>query len=293
MEQFGEIQIPEIEEKKRWSRKRKIAAGIFAGCIIMSVIAVFIFSKWYFTEERAFLRAFQKLAGEARERQELWEEVTENGPADSLDQIQLTTICNLSGEELPFTLGVDTTLKRDVDARKMQAETKCSVMNNQLAELNVYGEDGTFIVTFPDFWEQNFVFDAERIDIQYNESLFAEIFGTLEDCEISIDLFRKKEPVQWIKYLVDWQKEINLEKLENPIDIGVPERDDRKYRCSQYRLTISKDWINTMMMDYIVSILGVEKGVVVEIAQDLVIVVAIEEKTDRIVRISVEEPLLC
>lgn len=293
MEQFGEIQIPEIEEKKRWSRKRKIAAGIFVGCIIMSIIAVFVFFRLYFTEERAFLRAFRKLAEEMRERQELWEEATGNGPEDSLDQIRLTTICNLSGEELPFTLGVDTILIRDADAREMRSETKFSVMNNQLAELEIYGEDNTLIVTLPDFFEQNFIFDAERIDLQYNESLFAEIFGVLEDCEISVNLFRDKEPIQWMKYLADWQEEIDLEKLENLIDISVPEKDDRKYRCSQYRLTIPKDWINRLMTDCM-EISGnwaAEKGMTVESTQDLVIVIAIEEKTDRIVRILMEEPI--
>ncbi|MDE5933909.1 MAG: hypothetical protein K2H40_15700 [Lachnospiraceae bacterium] len=314
MEQLGEIQIPEIEEKKRWSRKWKMAAGILAGCIVISAAAAIVFAKLYFTEERALLKALRNLAEEMQERQALWEEASGNDWVDSLNQIKLTTVCNLSGEELPFTLGVDTTLLRDVDAQRMKADTEFSVMNNKLVELNLYGEDGTLSVGLPGFFEQNLVFDTERIDLQYNASLLAEKFGALEDCALSINLFQTKKFLPWMQYLEDWQDGIRIEKLDALVDINVPERENMKYRCSQYRLTISKDWINdraakikavagnaagteTAAEAKNATEAGIKAGmenetdITAEITQDIVVIIAVEEKNDRIVRISLEEPL--
>lgn len=307
MEHLGEIQIPEIEEKKRWNPKWKIAAGILAGCIVVFAAAAIVFTKLYFTEERALLKALRNLSEEIQERQTLWEEASGNDWVDSLNQIKLTTVCNLSGEELPFTLGVDTILLRDADARRMKADTEFSIMNNKLAELNLYGEDRTLSVGLPGFFEQNLVFDTERIDIQYNASLLADKFGALENNAISINLFPKKRLLSWGRYLKNWQNGIYMEKLEELIDINVPERENTKYRCSQYRLTISKDWINDKAAEIkaaaeaeIAEETGIAAGAVMEneteitaeITQDIVVIIAIEEKNDRIVRISLEEPIV-
>lgn len=285
MEHLGEIQIPEIEEKKHWNRKWKMAAGILAGCIVVFAAAAIIFARLYFTEERALFKAFQSLEEEIQERQTLWERASGNGAEDSLNRIKLTTVCNLSGEELPFTLGVDTILLRDAGARRMKAGTEFSIMNNKLVEWNLYGEDKTLSMALPGFFEQNLVFGAERIDIQYNESLLAEKFGDLEDCAISIDLFPAKRLLPWMRYLENWQEGISVEKMEELIDLNVPEKDNRQYRCSQYRLTISKDWLNERISG---------KAVIAEIPRDIVVVIAIEEKNDRIVRILLDEPfVLC
>lgn len=298
MEQMGEIRIPEIEEKKRlrgphrWNRK--MTAGIFAVCIAVSAVAALIFVKLYFTEERALLHAFGNLAKEVQEWQELWEEATGNGPGNGLDQISLTTVCNFSGEELPFTLGIDTTLVRDADARKMKADAKLSVRNVKLMEMELYGEDRELMLTLPDFFEHSFSFDADRIDEQYNASLFAKIFGKLEDCELSLDFFPERNPVSWARHLEGWQEAVLIEKLEKPLDIKVPERDDRQYRCSQYRLTISADWINARLAECMEALAGLsaENGIVTESGQDIAVIISVEEKTDRIIRISPEKPIV-
>lgn len=295
MEQM-EIQIPEIREKKRrggWNRRNwKIAAGILAGCIVVFLAAVLVFVRWYYSEENMFLRACRNLSEEVLERQKLWEDATGKGPGEELARVKLTTICNLSGDGLPMTLGVDTILTRDADDRKMKSCTKFSVSNSKLLEVELYGEDKTLIVTLPDFSEKNFAFDAERIDAQYNSSLFASIFGKLENCEISINLFPEGKMLSWAQYLEDWKENIQIEKLEKTTDISVPERDDRQYRCGQYRLTIAADWVNELFADWLKSdVLPVEEGTCA-ITQDIAVVFAIEEKTDRIVRIALEEPFV-
>lgn len=319
MEQLGEIQIPEIEEKKQWNRKWKMAAGILAGCIVVILAAAIVFARLYLTEERALLKALRNLSEEIQERQALWEEASGNGAADRLNQVKLTTVCNLSGEELPFTLGVDTILLRDADARRMKADTEFSVMNNKLVELNLYGEDRTLCVGLPDFFEQNLVFDSEQIDVQYNASLLAEKFGALEGHAISIDLFPAQSFLPWMQYLKSWQEGISMEKLKEVIDINVPERENRKYRCSQYRLTISKDWMNGRIAEIraaaeeqataeekagtAAGVEAEENGITAEpgkekeaevtgaITRDIIVIIAVEEKNDRIVRISLEEPV--
>ncbi len=296
MEQM-EIQIPEIREKKQRGggnrRNWKIAAGVLAGCIVIFLAAVLVFARWYYSEENVFLRACRNLAEEALECRELWEEAAGSGPGEEFDRVKLTTVCNLSGDELPMTLGVDTVLTRDADARKMKSCTKFSVSNSKLLEVEVYGEDKTLTVTLPDFIEKNFAFDAEHIDVQYNNSLFARIFGTLEEGEISIDLFPEKETVSWAQYLEGWKENIQIEKLDKTTDISIPEKDNVQYRCSQYHLTISAEWMNERFADWLeVESLPGKEEIVAEIAQDIEVVFAIEDKNDRIVRIALEEPFV-
>lgn len=298
MERMEEIQIPEIEEKKHWGgpdgRKWKIAAGLLAVGMVVFACSVFAFTKWYFSAERVLLRAFGNLTEEVLERRELWEAATGNGPGEEWNRAKFTTVFNLSGDGLPLTLGVDTTLERDADVRKMKSRTKFSVSNTKLAELEVYGEDKTLVLTLPEFFEENFAFDTERIDEQYNGSLFARIFGTLKGYEISVDLFPKGNPVSWMRYFEGWQENVRIEKLEKSVDISVPEKDNRQYRCGQYRLTIAADWINTLFTDGVEAAGGfwAKDGMTAGVAQDIIINVAMEEENDRIVRISFEEPLV-
>ena len=66
MNQFEEIQIPEIEEKKHFGRpfrrNWKTAAGIFAGIAAAAAIAAFVFVRLYFMLFYKYLRALQLIA---------------------------------------------------------------------------------------------------------------------------------------------------------------------------------------------------------------------------------------
>lgn len=247
MERFEEIRIPEIEEKKHG--KRKAAAGIIIAGIVLFMLIGFFWVKAYYAEERTLIKGILNLAGEMEERQQLWEEASGNSFDDPFGTMKVTTIFNVCSEELPVTLGVDTILLRDADMRMVQASTAVSIMNNQLAELTIVGQDDTLTVSLPAFFRQNLVFDAERIDRQYNESLLAEKFGRLENTELSIELFPEDPRKIWDKYYVnlmeslkdieaDGIREIEIEKLETPLVLTVPEKDDRQYQCSQYRVSI-------------------------------------------------------
>lgn len=293
-EPLREILIPEIEEKPH--RKWKAAVGIAFACIVVPAVIAVVLVKAYFTEERALIKGFQKLAQEMKERQELWDAAIEasgmasgDAPANGPDAVKVETSFNLSAEELPFTLGIDTVLLRDAGARKLQASTELSVMNNKLVQLEAYGEDETVILALPALWQQNFAFDAQRIDEQYNASLLAQKWGRIENQSISVTLFPEEGHMSWKEAFVHCREgiealfskrkdsvnalpEVSIERLAEAIEIQIPERDNKQYQCSQYRVTMSDVQI-------------------MEEKEEITLLIAVDEN-DRIVQISLEEPLV-
>lgn len=300
MEQFEEIPIPEIEEKNGDRRekcgKRKLAVGIASACVVLFIVAGIVFAKVYYSEERALIKGILNLAEELDTRQQLWEAASGNLPDDPLGCIKMTTVFNVSSEELPVTLGVDTILLRDTAVRMMQTSTEVSIMNNKLIEMTVDGNEDTLTIALPVFFKQNLAFDTAYIDRQYNNSLLAEKFGRLEDMELSIELFPENPNEIWEKYYVSLMKglqniktegfkEIKVEKLESPLVINVQEKEGRQYQCSQYRVTIpysESDRENTTGAMAVTS-----EG---EMDDCISFFVAVDEN-DRIVQISLEEPV--
>ena len=272
MEQQDEILIPEIEDKP--NKKRKLAVGIAAVCIVAVVAVVVVFAKVYFSENRALVKGLQNLGTEVQERQELTEQYKTGA-------VKEVTSFNVSVEELPVTLGIDTQILCDVEARKLRSSLAVSVMNMNLAKVEVYGEDETLAVAVPTIWEQNFVFDTKQIDKQYNNSLLAEKWGRIDELpEISLDLFAEREPLPWQEMVVHCQeilKELEIERVEEKIAVNIPEKDNKQYQCSQYRVVMP-----------VVEVAGMEWDVLDE---DMILLISVDEN-DRIVQISLEEPLL-
>lgn len=272
MEQQDEIVIPEIEDRP--NKKRKLAVGIAAVCIAAVAAVVFVIAKVYFSENRALVKGLQNLAEEVQEQQEL----TEQNKTSAVKEV---TSFNVNVEDLPVTLGIDTQILCDVDARKLRSSMAVSVMNMNLVKLEVYGEDETLAVAVPTIWEQNFVFDTKRIDKQYNNSLLAEKWGRIEELpEISLDLFAEEESLPWQELVIHCQeilKDLEIERIEEKIAVNIPEKDNKQYQCSQYRIVMP-----------IAEVEGVEWDVSDE---DMILLLSIDE-SDRIVQISLEEPLL-
>ena len=269
MEQQDEILIPEIEDKP--NRKRKLAVGIAAVCIVAVAAVVVVIAKVYFSENRALVKGLQNLAAE----------VQELTAQNKTGAVNAETSFNVSSEDLPVTLGIDTQILRDVEARKLRASTAVSVMNMNLAKAEIYGEDETLAVTVPTIWEQNFVFDTKQIDRQYNDSLLAEKLGRIDGLpEISLDLFAERERLPWKELLAHCQeilKDLEIERIEEKIAVNIPEKDNKQYQCSQYRVVMPVTEIN-----------GMERDVSDE---NMILLLSIDEN-DRIVQISLDEPLL-
>lgn len=273
MEQ-DEILIPEIEEKPH--RNIKLPLGIAAVCVIVFAVAAAVIARVCFDEERALLRGLQNLAEETKERQEL-------AGQDGTDAMKAVTKLNVSVENFPVTLGIDTVLLRDANARKMLASTEFSVMNNKLAELQVYGEDESLMLAAPTIWEKNFVLDTKQIDRQYNDSVLAKEWGRIElpeGMEISIDLFPTMENLSWedvLAHCLEMIEELTIERLEKEIAISVPEKEDIVYQCSQYRVVVPAEFMR------------VERIGVDYVDKDMALLIFVDED-DRIIRISLEEP---
>ena len=150
-----------------------------------------------------------------------------------------------------------------------------------LAKVEIYGEDETLAVAVPTIWEQNFVFDTKQIDKQYNDSLLAEKWGRIDGLpEISIDLFAERERLPWQELVTHSQeilKDIEIERIEEKIAVNIPEKDNKQYQCSQYRIVMPA-----------AEVVGMEWDVSDE---DMILLVSVDEN-NRIVQISLEEPLL-
>ena len=272
MEQQDEIVSPEIEDKP--NKKRKLAVGIAAVCIVAVAAVVVVIAKVYFSENRALVKGLQNLAAEVQARQELTEQ-------NKTGAVNANTSFNVSAEDLPVTLGIDTQILRDVEARKLRASTAVSVMNMNLAKVEIYGEDETLAVAVPTIWEQNFVFDTKQIDRQYNDSLLAEKLGRIDGLpEISIDLFAERERLPWKELLAHCQevlKDLEIERIEEKIAVNIPEKDNKQYQCSQYRVVMP-----------VTEITGTEW----DVSDENMILLLSSDENDRILQISLEEPLL-
>ena len=272
MEQQDEIMIPEIEDKP--NKKRKLAVGIAAVCIVAVAAVVVVAAKVYFSENRALVKGLQNLAVEVQERQELTAQ-------NKTGAVNAETSFNVSVEDLPVTLGIDTQILRDVEARKLRASTAVSVMNMNLAKVEIYGEDETLAVAVPTIWEQKFVFDTKQIDRQYKNSLLAEKWGRLDGIpEISHDLFAERERLPWKELVIHCQeilKDLEIERIEEKIAVNIPEKDNKQYQCNQCRVVMPTAEVAGMEWDFS--------------DENMILLLSIDEN-DRIVQISLEEPVL-
>lgn len=308
MEELDEIQIPEIEEKphKKW-KKAAVIAGV---CAVVVAVAAVLALKIYFSPRRALLSGLQNMAQEIQERQELWEAATGNTDVSQKGSVKTTMVFNASAKELPVTLGIDTVLLKDEEKRQLSLSTQLSVMNRNLVQLNLYGDEETLTFNLPIFWEQNFSFDTRQIDEQYNNSLLAEKWGELENQKISFDLFPEENTLSWKELAIQYRKiletvlskekkdsaedfpEVTIEKLEEeivlePFSIGKdeqPEQENRQYQCSQYRILVSGIDTGSMAESSGIDIHNIT------IPEEIALLAAVDEN-DRIVQLSLEEAL--
>lgn len=302
MEQFEEIQIPVMEEKPKKNRNWLVIAAIVAGCAaILAVIVVFIVK--VMNIESTLVKGVRNLTQEMSERRQLWEDATGNTLMNELNKVKTTMSFNVSGDELPVTIGIDSTVLRDGDRREVRGQFDCSVMNTDLFGMELYGGDDKIMLSVPDFLERNLEFDAEGIDTQYNNSLLAEKFGTMESEGISLDLFPEESHFMWTELFLDWQEaaenkdpskelpEIIIEELEEKAEISIAEKDDKKYQCSQYRITVPQERLEGVFEDGMAAESGTEMDTAIELSQDMKFLISIDEN-DRIVQISLEDPLI-
>ncbi|MDD6812538.1 MAG: hypothetical protein PUD93_11910 [Lachnospiraceae bacterium] len=274
MEQ-NEINIPEIPEKKNKKKIWLVAAGILAACLLVGTMAFACIVKLYNTSERKLLKGFISLAEEFGDWNEIWKVETGKDFANASDRMKLTTIMNVSGEDLPITLGIDVESMRDMEAKRLKSSLIFSVSNTDLAEVITYADEKKIMLAMPDFFRQNLSFQTNHIERQYNQSLWAEKFGKMEEEEISIDLFAREDKTE---------KEIDIEQLINKwkeMDtegITIEEMEETVDHYTQYRIVLPQELVE--------SIIKTE-----ELASDVALLVSMD-KRNRIMQIQFEEPVL-
>lgn len=306
--QYNQIYIPQMEEKPH--KNTKIVVAVILGCVaVFAAIAVagVMVVRAYNSDERKFMKGFMNLAEEINERRQLWETATGESLTDGGGSTQTEMTFNLSSDQFPITIGLDMSFLKDNDARKIKNDAVLSVMNNDLIGYSIYGDDKRIILSIPEIWRQNLEFYPNQIDRQYNESLLAEKFGTIDSEEISIDFFSENEDNlssnvfnEWLEAVLEFSQNmknsttgsvqgITVEKLDGTVSVSFPEKDDKEYECREYRMIISKEWIESMQNAGVtVNTTGVEVNTV--ISSDFVLLIDMD-KNSRIIRISSEKPV--
>ncbi|MCM1049019.1 MAG: hypothetical protein NC433_11420 [Clostridiales bacterium] len=292
MEQYGEIRIPEIEEKHNRNKKTVIAAII--GCIVSAIVYItagaLIVKAYnvYNSDEAVLYRSLSNLVKEISEQQKLLVEAGVASGAGGAGASKTEISLNLSGDELPFTIGIDETNLRDGSAHKLQSEMELSIMNYTFMECDIYGDDERIVVSLPDIFEQNLEFSPKNVDKQYNKSLFAEMYGTIDETGLSFDMFAEQESdlISVEKFKELWE----AEKPEESIQISKVKSTDKQSGYSTYRIVIPKEWIMFMESEIRDSVM--EKNGVTDfyITNDIALLIDIE-KNKRITMISLEEPM--
>lgn len=92
------------------------------------------------------------------------------------------------------TLGVDTDCETDRRQKEMAASTNVSVMNYELASMQMYGDQEKLCFSIPELYLKDVYIENENVCRQYNHSLWAEVFGKASGDDFSIDLF----PDAWL-----------------------------------------------------------------------------------------------
>lgn len=262
---MDEILVPVLEEQpgKNWKK----AAGILTVGFLMVLCISGIIYIVYNTPERRVMRGFGHLAEEIGELQS--ESNILQGESDSLQSsgLQVSAKLNVSGDGLPNTIGVDTILligreepgrniqEQNVQGENIQehsiqeeniyngyrisADTKFSVMNNELATVSLYidEQEGLIQAAMPDFWDGHLELAQDNLDSQYNKSVIADYWGTVPENGISLHLPTKRLTVRQLLdgMTVEEMGDVMVEETED-ITVGTVAKKPRRYKCRQYRV---------------------------------------------------------
>lgn len=178
---------------------KRRSSGTIIGviCAIALLVVIITGAAVYYrsTPEYRISRGLRNLAGEiAGVKNPLLEKT---GLAEIAERMQdvgghVKSSVNLSAE-MPLvgttTLGIDTDYYKDMDAKKMSADTSFSVMNYEFAHLAIFADEDRFCFSVPELFLENMYIDNENVVSQYNESVFGT-GGYASDLEdFSINLF--------------------------------------------------------------------------------------------------------
>lgn len=178
-------------------RKTGKIIGIVA-CVLAAVIIMGILAAAFYTS-RPMYKIAKGLHNLSAELSEIHNPLADKlGLEDIITMLEedgghVATRLNFTAEALfgSMTLGVDTQLYKDVQAKELDSSTTVSIMNYEIAHLNLYGNEDVICFGIPELFLENMYFDTENVVSQYNASVWADenMFGRLDMEDFSVELF--------------------------------------------------------------------------------------------------------
>lgn len=280
---MNEILIPVLEEPPRKNWKK--TAGILTVCCLMVLCISGIMYIVYNTPERRIMRGFVHLAEEIEKIQSEDSSLQGEG-SGSMDEsnvlqssgLQVSAKLNVSGENLPNTIGVDTILLIELEEQgrniqeqngqgeniqeqsiqeediyngyRISADTKFSVVNNELAIIRFYIDEREDLIqiALPDFWDGHLELTQDNLDSQYNKSVIADYWGTVPENGISLHLPTKRLTTKQLLngMIVEEIGDVTVEKTEDKdMTAGTVTEMTRRYKCKQYKVWFPEFGITT------------------------------------------------
>lgn len=242
---------PVIQPYQVQNKKKKGKVWVIAACVIALFVILGLSARAYYINTAAykFAKGFQNLGAEMEEMK--------NPLSEKIGMQDILTMMEEEGSHVKTrmdftintflgstTLGIDTDLYKDMQAKELDSSTVLSVMNYEVAHLDLYGNEEMICFSVPELFLENMYFDTENVVSQYNDSVFAEddLFGKASMEDFSVELFPDEEEsvsiVSWTntskfmeeygKDIEAWRESTTIEKVEKGLyrmRFGQPETD--------------------------------------------------------------------
>ena len=234
--------------------QKRISAKIIIGaaCALVAVagIAVGVLAYYRSTPSYKITKAMQNLAKEMVEQ--------ENPLLEKIELDDILLMMQQDGSHVQsklnitpqggFTLGVDTDFNKDMHAKELSLDTAVSMMNVELAHLNVYADDEKLCFSIPELYLENVYIENENVIDQYNNSMWGDSFP-LDAEEYSIDLFSGADTQISAKDWRDMTKVWN--RFEDDIDACKDAMTVEKVEKGLYRVTFPAKEYDRLVKDII------------------------------------------
>ena len=231
----------------------KIAVGITCTLVVLIGIGIGVLAYYRNSPSYKINKGLQNLTNEiAQTKNPLAEKV---GIEDILLMMQeegshVETKLNVP-MEVPLlgktTVGVDTDIYHDMPGKEMSADTSFSVMNWDVAHLNIYANDEVICFSIPELFMEDMYIENENVVSQYNDSVWSGLFSPSKMEDFSINLFP------------DASESISMRDLKNTTTVMEDFEDDfnalragmtiGKVERGLYRVTFSEKATDRLLKD--------------------------------------------
>lgn len=182
-------------------KNHKKTALIVILCVA-AVLLVAVLGGWYYHVHSAAYKIERGFLNLIREAEGMKNPLAEKLGTNQIGRMlveegaHLDTKMNVTTDTFlgQVTLGVDTDCEVDRRNKEMAASAALSVMNYELASMELYGDEDNLCFSIPELYLENVYIENENVLDQYNHSLWAEVLGRAEGDDFSIDLF----PDPWL-----------------------------------------------------------------------------------------------